>query len=121
MRRKRLHILYLVNDILYHAKFRVNDASICGKLQPILMNLLGSAASFTNCPKHQRKIVELLALWEEKGYYSKDYTEKLREAVKNASELGTHLEGSNGASAGVEPSSIVKNAKTAPFVIVAQT
>lgn len=119
VRRKRLHILYLVNDLLYHAKFRVKDASICGKLQPILMNLLGSAASFTNCPKHQRKIVDLLALWEEKGYYSKDYVEKLREAVKNASELGSHMEGSNGASAGIESGSAARNAKTAPFVMPA--
>jgi hypothetical protein len=90
IKRKRLHILYLVNDILYHAKYRVNDASICGKLQPILVKLLGSAASFTKCPKHHRKIDNLLKIWEEKGYYSKDYVEKLRETVKNASAAGNY-------------------------------
>jgi len=37
---------YLVNDILYHSKYRINDASICGKVTSILVGLFGSAASF---------------------------------------------------------------------------
>ncbi|KAF4633774.1 hypothetical protein G7Y89_g4346 [Cudoniella acicularis] len=119
IKRKRLHLLYLVNDILYHGKYRVNDASICGKVQPILVNLLGSAASFKACPKHQRKISDLLTIWEEKDYYSKEYIAKLREAVKNASEFGEVALGEADASTEGGHVSTTKLAKSAPFVMPA--
>ena len=83
------------------------------------MGLLGSAASFTGCPRHNQKIVGLLALWEENGYYSKDYVGKLREAVKNASELGTHEEGAGKASQSRDEDSKTKPSKSAPFVMPA--
>lgn len=118
IKRKRLHLLYLVNDILYHTKYRVNDASICGKVQPILVNLLGSAASFAGCPKHHGKIQDLLKVWEERDYYSRDYIEKLREAVKNASEAGRYDEGrSTPAQNGDQDT--MKAAKSAPYVMPA--
>ena len=118
VKRKRIHILYLVNDILYHSKYRINDASICGKVQPILVGLFGSAASFKRCPKHQRKVLNLLDIWDAKGYYSKDYIDKLREAVKNAAEAGEHAEGSS-ASAEREQGLTTKTAKSAPYVMPA--
>jgi hypothetical protein len=118
VKRKRMHILYLVNDILHHSKYRINDASICGKVQPILVGLFGSAASFKGGPKHQRKVLDLLDIWDEKGYYSKDYIDKLREAVKNASEAGEHAEGSS-ASAEREQGLATKTAKTTPYVMPA--
>ncbi|KUJ06658.1 uncharacterized protein LY89DRAFT_632447, partial [Mollisia scopiformis] len=93
IKRKRLHLLYLMNDVLYHSKYRGNDASICGKVQPVCMSLFASAASFKDCPKHQRKIQDLLEIWEERSYYSKDYIDKLRETVKNAAEAGEHASG----------------------------
>jgi hypothetical protein len=119
IKRKRLHVLYLVNDILYHAKYRINDASVCGKTQPILMSLFGSAASFTKCPKHHAKILDLLNLWDEKRYYSKEYLEKLREAVKNASEAGSREEGAPSAQNGDQDLS-AKTAKSMPYVMPAQ-
>lgn len=116
IKRKRLHLLYLINDILYHTKYRVNDASICSKVQPILMSLFGCAASFKDCPKQQHKISELLFLWEENGYYSNDYIDKLREAVKNASELGVHTDVPLGAG---NQDHITRTTKSAPFVMPA--
>jgi hypothetical protein len=116
IKRKRLHVLYLLNDILYHAKYRVNDASICGKVQPILVSLFGSAASFKGCPKHQRKILDLLELWNEKGYYSRDYIEKLREAVKNASEAGEYAEGNTSTG---DKELATKATKSTPYVMPA--
>ncbi|KAE9364349.1 hypothetical protein N431DRAFT_431228 [Stipitochalara longipes BDJ] len=118
VKRKRMHVLYLVNDILYHSKFRINNASICGKVQPILVSLFGSAASFKGSPRHQRKVLDLLDIWDEKGYYSKDYIDKLREAVKNAAEAGEHAEGS---STGAEKDQglATKTAKSAPYVMPA--
>ncbi len=118
IKRKRMHILYLINDVLYHSKYRINDASICSKIQPILVGLFGSAASFKGCPKHQRKVSELLDIWDEKGYYSKDYIDKLREAVKNAAEAGEYAEGSS-TLAEKEQGLATKTAKSAPYVMPA--
>jgi hypothetical protein len=118
VKRKRMHILYLVNDVLYHSKFRINNASICGKVQPILVSLFGSAASFKGCPKHQRKVLDLLDIWDENGYYSKDYIDKLREAVKNAAEAGEHAEGGS-TSAENEQGLPTKTAKSTPYVMPA--
>lgn len=116
-KRKRLHLLYLLNDILYHCKFRVNDASVCSKIQPMLVNLIGSAASFKRCPKHQKKIQDLLDLWEEKSYYSREYIDKLREAIKNASEAGQYDD--SGTAAEINEGQTIKNTKSAPYVMPA--
>ncbi|KAH0547781.1 hypothetical protein FGG08_000038 [Glutinoglossum americanum] len=87
-KRKRLHILYLLNDLLFHAKFRDGTSSayssLTAKLQAYLVDLFSATASFRNCPKHQKKVDSLLGLWEANGYYSRDYINKLREAVRIA-------------------------------------
>lgn len=85
----------------------------------MLVNLLGSTASFKDCPKHQRKIQDLLDIWEEKGYYSKEYIGKLREAAKIASEVGQFTEESVGSTENGEQRLVPKIAKTAPFVMPA--
>ncbi|TGO31938.1 hypothetical protein BHYA_0378g00020 [Botrytis hyacinthi] len=119
IKRKRMHILYLLNDILYHCKYRINDASVCGKIQPVLVNLLGSTASFKDCPKHQQKIQDLLKIWEERGYYSNEYIGKLREAVKIASEVGQFTEELTGSAENGEQGLAPKLNKSAPFVMPA--
>lgn len=117
VKRKRLHLLYLLNDVLHHCKYRSSDASICSKVQPMLVDLFGSAGAFKDCPKHQAKLASLLDLWEGKGYYSKDYISKLRETVRNALEAGQH--GPAGISAQTEDGIPLKNAKSAPYVMPA--
>lgn len=83
-KRKRLYLLYLVNDLLHHGKVHNNDASVVGKFQSVLMALFGNAASFNNSPKQLRKLQDLLNIWSRMGYYSEDYIEKLREAIQSA-------------------------------------
>src|SRR3978361_1524315 len=95
IKRRRLHLLYLVNDLLHHAKYNSNDASISSKFQPVLPTLFGHAAAFKSCPNHNRKLRDLLKLWQEKDYYSREYIDKLRETVHNAFEAGEYSEGSN--------------------------
>ncbi|CAG8956045.1 hypothetical protein HYFRA_00008901 [Hymenoscyphus fraxineus] len=119
VKRKRLHLLYIINDLLYHAKYRSSDASICSKVQPILVDLFGRAASFKACPKHQKKLLDLLQIWEDKGYYSKDYITKLREAVKNGSELGDDAQAGATTSIAVDQASTTKLAKSAPYIMPA--
>ena len=119
VKRKRLYLLYLINDLLYHANYHTRDPSICSKLQPALVSLFASAGSFKDCPKHQKKISNLLDWWEEKNLYSKDYIAKLREAVKTGSETGDFTQEGNENSGGVDQSSAAKLAKSAPFIMPA--
>lgn len=88
-KRQRLHLLYILNDVLYHLKYRAN-ASICAVFQPVLADLFGYAAAFTSCPKHLGKLLDLLAIWEQHGYYETDFLEMLRQVVRSASETGTY-------------------------------
>ncbi|RDW88284.1 hypothetical protein BP6252_00316 [Coleophoma cylindrospora] len=119
IKRKRLHLLYLLNDLLNHAKFHINDASISSKIQPILVSLLSTAASFKGCPKHQRKIADLLQIWEDKGFYSSDYIDKLRETVKNAQESGAAALGETVTSADGIQDGVARAAKNIPYVMPA--
>ncbi len=89
-KRKRLHILYLLNDLIHHAKYHDGAstayASLTGKLQPYLVELISSVASFEfkTCPNHHKKIGELLDIWDDNGYYTRQYIDKLRESAENA-------------------------------------
>lgn len=58
-------------------------------------------------------------MWEEKGYYSRDYIEKLREAVKNAEEGGNYTKGGTSLTAEKNPATTTKLAKSAPYVMPA--
>jgi len=55
-------------------------------VQPSLVALFSTAASFKKRPKNDRKIQDLLDILTDNGYYSVDYIAKLREAVKTSSE-----------------------------------
>ena len=118
-RRKRLHLLYLINDVLHHAKFHANDASVASKVQPLLVGLLTSAASFRNSPKHYRKIEELLDIWEDRNYYSTDYIERLREAVKVARNAEQSTEATQSPDRNDRSHNESKPARNTPFVMPA--
>ncbi|EED17942.1 conserved hypothetical protein [Talaromyces stipitatus ATCC 10500] len=90
-KRKRLHILYLLNDILHHAKYHLNEGvgafvNFSSSLQPHVIELVGLAASFDRKknPKHHQKLDMLLDAWYDHGYYAAEYVDKLRELVKNS-------------------------------------
>ncbi|SPN98965.1 uncharacterized protein DNG_02004 [Cephalotrichum gorgonifer] len=84
-KRKRLHVLYLLHDVLYHTLRRHpgNDdfaRSIRGCLEP----LFSSVASFPGVPKHTARILDLLAFWDEKRLFDADVVAKLRALVEAA-------------------------------------
>ncbi|OLN86899.1 hypothetical protein CCHL11_04674 [Colletotrichum chlorophyti] len=83
-RRKRLHILYVVNDVLYHVVVRDRDTRFPTELEASLAPLLHGAAKFQNCPKQARKIEDLLAVWETQRYFPAPILNGLRETVKEA-------------------------------------
>ncbi|SLM35026.1 CID domain [Lasallia pustulata] len=93
-RRKQLHILYLLNDLLHHTRYHITSSSaystLTGTIQSHLVDLVGSAAAFDSkaFPKHHERIDKLLVIWEANGYYQPSYIQKLRETVINAANLG---------------------------------
>lgn len=89
-KRKRLHILYLLNDLLHHTKYHSDTtatfSTLSASLQPYLVELLGFAAEYDRekNPKHHRRLDELLEIWETNGYYASEYVGKLKEVVRTA-------------------------------------
>ncbi|KAJ5512200.1 hypothetical protein N7463_001752 [Penicillium fimorum] len=65
-KRQRLHILYLLNDMLHHCKYHLGTTStfstVSGSLQLHLVNLVGYAATCDRQknPRHHRRLDDLL-------------------------------------------------------------
>ena len=127
-RRKQLHILYLLNDLLHHTKYHLASSSsystLTGTIQPHLVDLVGSAAAFDSkeFPKHHGRIEKLLDIWEANGYYQPSYVQKLRETVTNAANFG--YSGAGTTAARSEPNleaelNPFKGNKDAPYVMPA--
>lgn len=92
-KRKRLHVLYLLNDLLHHTKYHGHNPSafstLSGAMQSFLVELFDLAAGYDRekNPKHYKRLNDLLDIWGGNGYYSADYIHKLRQTVENASTL----------------------------------
>lgn len=102
IRRKQLHILYLLNDLLHHTKYHLESSSVhstlTANIQSHLINLIGTTSAYDprTFEKHHHKIQDLLNVWVDKSYFDPFYIQTLRETVdkslKNglaASELGS--------------------------------
>lgn len=87
-------------------------------MQPHIVELLGYAASYDRSkhPKHHRRLEQLLDVWAENGYYSEDYTNKLREAVKNSASVDA-IKASVGIEDGAGESQQKGLQRDAPFVM----
>ncbi|ORY71881.1 uncharacterized protein BCR38DRAFT_304425, partial [Pseudomassariella vexata] len=83
-KRKRLHILYVLNDVLYHMHIRDRDDGFSSQLEAFLPAIVHTAAAFPDCPKHLAKILSLVNLWGEKGYFSTAFVKKLESAAREA-------------------------------------
>ena len=116
-RRKRLHILYILNDIFYHVKFRDGNNDFADRLETYLPTLIQSAAAFPNCPKHAKKIQDLVSIWEESSYFSPGCIAKLRAAIDRALDAEqsntSNVASTNGATAAPQVN------RKAPFIMPA--
>lgn len=97
MRRRRVHILYLLNDLFHHAKYHLAQDSVyailVANIQSHLMALAGIASTYDPAKfrYHLKKIDVLLEIWSEKRYFDPLYLQKLRDIVEEAQE-GAHAE-----------------------------
>ncbi|KAG8158729.1 hypothetical protein KVR01_011172 [Diaporthe batatas] len=114
-KRRRLHVLYVLNDVLFHVKFRTRSPNgFFDKIAPHLPALFKSAASFTNAPKHTKKLHDLLQLWDKNSYFSTSVLESLRAAV----EEGPKSEGSEANGGDVSNKAQASStAREAPFIL----
>ncbi|KAI1849405.1 hypothetical protein JX266_004900 [Neoarthrinium moseri] len=113
-KRKRLHILYVLNDVLYHTCVRQRTDTLSSQLEPSLPALVRHAAVFANCPKHSKKVSDLVRLWGEKNYFSTSFISKLQDIVLEAPSsdpTGANELPSNGASAGP------RSSRDTPFIM----
>ncbi|CAK7265286.1 hypothetical protein SEPCBS119000_001434 [Sporothrix epigloea] len=122
-RRKRLHLLYIVNDVLYHVTFRDNGINgsarpaFASSIEPFIEPLVASAASFARAPKQVSKIRRLLDLWAEKHYLSENVLARLRAAVDQGPRLAEENLGKKNISS-IQSTSVpasVGTSKEAPF------
>ncbi|KAF4947033.1 hypothetical protein FSARC_14051 [Fusarium sarcochroum] len=83
LKRRRLHLLYVINDVLYHVVTRNGDAMFATAWDSVLPGLVANAAAFDNCPKHKKKLADLIGLWDEQQYVNLDVISKLEDALEN--------------------------------------
>ncbi|KAJ5461479.1 uncharacterized protein N7458_003031 [Penicillium daleae] len=95
VKRRRLHILYLLNDLFHHSKYHLDTtatfSTVSGSLQPYIVELLGHAAAYDRQkhPRHHHRLDELLEIWSEHGYFGPELIQKLRETATNSASIGT--------------------------------
>ncbi|KAJ5947601.1 hypothetical protein N7466_000616 [Penicillium verhagenii] len=93
-KRRRLHILYLLNDLFHHSKYHLDTtatfSTVSGSLQPHMVDLLGHAAAHDRQknPRHHRRLDDLLDIWSEHGYFGPDLIHRLREITKHSASTG---------------------------------
>jgi hypothetical protein len=82
--RRKLHILYILHDVLHHAKYHTSNLStfsiFTASMQPFLIELVQSAASERRA-RVLARIHSLFELWEDGKFYSSDYLDKLRQVA----------------------------------------
>ncbi|OBT95848.2 hypothetical protein VE01_06118 [Pseudogymnoascus verrucosus] len=118
-KRKRLHILYLISDLIYHTKIRDRDTSVADNFLPLLANLFSSATSFKNSPKHLRKVENLLDIWAEKHYYSANDINKIQQAVEAAQRSNSTTNEPADSDSRAISNIATKSAKDVPFTMPA--
>ncbi|KAI5780883.1 hypothetical protein EDC01DRAFT_667589 [Geopyxis carbonaria] len=81
-RRKRLHLLYLINDILHHRKYHETDNSAFAENVKEILSGLFTTAVYPKAVKQLAKLEHLLSIWEMKQYYTQPFLEDLRTMIR---------------------------------------
>ncbi|KAJ5416668.1 uncharacterized protein N7487_000218 [Penicillium crustosum] len=115
-KRQRLHILYLINDLLHHCKYHMDApatfSAVTGSLQLHIVQLVSHAA---NCdrqknPRHHRRLDDLLDIWAEHEYFHPELVAKLRQVVT----IGVPVDFNNATN---ELNSAKKSGKNVPYIM----
>lgn len=109
LKRRRLHILYILSDVFHHSIARQRNAHFASSWKDALPSILVLTVGFKNSPKHAAKIDMLLSLWEAADFFDSATTQKLQAIAKGDI---TSIEPTETA-----PTSSLKIAKDMPFVL----
>ena len=122
--RRRLHVLYILNDVLYHTVRRDRSRVFATAIEPMAAPLVRAAAAFKERPKHVRKLEDLVALWEEQGYFASETVEALHAAVRDGplstgeAHRGSSTAAANGSTAPSNTTTAAKNTvREAPYIM----
>ncbi|EON63059.1 hypothetical protein W97_02286 [Coniosporium apollinis CBS 100218] len=124
-RRRRLHVLYLLNDLLHDTKFHSDTPTahitFTTNLQRYVNDLVKLAASYDQVKnrKCHARIVELLDVWEDSVYFPKEIIKALRQDIEDAS---TSIDGESTPTkdaTGVEGERNGTNTRDAPYIMPA--
>ncbi|KJZ80424.1 hypothetical protein HIM_00274 [Hirsutella minnesotensis 3608] len=109
VKRRRLHALYLVSDVLHHVA-RQGNRDFARAWDAHLPAMVATTSTFEKCPKHLSKVRNLINLWEQRDYLSANVIARLRDSFSRASdkESGTRIH---------MTSEALKLAKEAPYIM----
>lgn len=86
--RQRLHLLYILNDLMHHAGYHAEDESLQSNLrqafEPNVVELVRLAAT-DNKAKVCKRLEDLLELWDAAGYFGREALGKARAAINDPS------------------------------------
>lgn len=122
-KRRQLHILYLLHDLLHHTKYHLDGnvafSTVSGSLQPFMVDLLGHAAAYDQQkhPKHHNRLDQLLDLWSYGQYFSPELIQKLRDVVRNGATVVSALPSSNDVLVGEADTTRKQPGKNAPVIV----
>ncbi len=88
-RRQRLHILYLVNDLLHHSKYHTSSnallANLVQPLQPLVAELWRNAALEAKV-RVSKRLSDLVDLWKEEDYFGEETITQLHDALSGTTD-----------------------------------
>lgn len=87
--RRRLHILYLLNDLLHHGKYHASDPALwenmTRSLQPFLVELFQISAAAAR-PRVSKRLSDLIKFWKEEEYFGQDTVTQFHNALAGRSQ-----------------------------------
>ncbi|MCJ1330759.1 hypothetical protein MMC10_007446 [Thelotrema lepadinum] len=93
-RRRQLHIIYLLNDLLHHLRHHTTDspgfAAFAQSLQPYLADIVSNAAAYDSnvYTRQHNRVSDVLKVWETQSYFDRSFLEALRESVREVGLTG---------------------------------
>ncbi|KAK7966080.1 uncharacterized protein PG986_000357 [Apiospora aurea] len=112
-RRKRLHVLYVLNDIIHHVTVRQRQDDFASNLEPFLPGLVEAAAGYPNSPKQIKKVLDIITLWSERDYFMPSFISQLETVAKEAPTSQASKTDTDGSSSAAS----AKLAKEVPFIL----
>lgn len=113
-KRRRLHLLYILNDVFHDVKSRTRNEAFLSDFEPHLSSLFRSAASFENAPKHEKKLYDLVQIWQERAYFSDAVFDQIRIAIAEGPKVTkSHPNGVEAARKGTS----TRSSRDAPFML----